>query len=167
MNREVVERKEALSISEMARAVRLSRTRFYQLVRAGVFPAPSRDEQSGRPFYPREQQDACLAVRQRNCGVNGQTVLFYSARSSTAIGQPARRAQRRKPTEPRATVSAELSDLVHGLRQLGVEQAQADRVREALAAEFPAGHDGCDPGEVLRAVFRRLTCQSSPDNVAG
>jgi hypothetical protein len=167
MNREVVERKEAMSVSEMARAVRLSRTRFYQLVRAGVFPPPSRDEQTGRPFYTREQQDACLAVRQRNCGINGRTVLFYSARSLTPCGRPARPAQRRKAAPERSTISPELSDLVHGLRQLGVEKARPEQVREALAMEFPSGRDGCDPGEVLRAVFRRLTCQDSHDNVAG
>ncbi len=47
--------KEIVTVTEMARMCRLSRARFYQLVGEGVFPAPSRNEQTGRPFFDREQ----------------------------------------------------------------------------------------------------------------
>src|SRR5262245_65689935 len=70
--------KAAVSVSEMARMVGLSRARFYQLVEAGVFPAPVYDVSTRRPMYVEELQTACLEVRRRNCGVNGKPVLFYS-----------------------------------------------------------------------------------------
>ncbi len=59
-----------VSVSEMARMVGLSRQRFHQLMQAGVFPQPQRNE--GRPFFDEPTQQVCLEVRRRNCGVNGQ-----------------------------------------------------------------------------------------------
>jgi predicted DNA-binding transcriptional regulator AlpA len=48
-----------VTVSEMARMVGLSRARFYQLQKTGVFPAPS--YQAGRPVYAAEMQEVCLA----------------------------------------------------------------------------------------------------------
>jgi len=72
--------KMVVSISEMARMVGLSKTRFYQLIKSGAFPAPERDPESNKPFYGADGQRAILGVRQRNCGINGKPVLFYSRR---------------------------------------------------------------------------------------
>ena len=58
----------------------LSRQRFSQLVKAGVFPEPLRDGATGRPYYDGPGQEACLEVRRRNCGANGRVVLFYARR---------------------------------------------------------------------------------------
>ena len=55
--------KEAVSVSGMARMVGLSRARLYQLMREGVFPSPSRQNETGRPSFDREQQEQCLQVR--------------------------------------------------------------------------------------------------------
>ena len=41
-----------ISVSEMARRLNLSRCRFYELVRAGVFPAPCYCLHSRRAMYP-------------------------------------------------------------------------------------------------------------------
>ena len=46
------ETKAIVTVSEMARMCGLSRARFYQLQKAGVFPAPV--YQDGRPLYPEE-----------------------------------------------------------------------------------------------------------------
>jgi len=59
--------KAAVTVAEMARMVGLSRARFYQLQKAGVFPAPKYDDVKKRPFYDQEAQKACLEVRRRNC----------------------------------------------------------------------------------------------------
>src|SRR5438552_1042773 len=72
--------KTAVSISEMARIVGLSRQRFHQLIVAGVFPTPLYDIATRRPFYNEEMQQVCLEVRRRNCGVNGKPILFYARR---------------------------------------------------------------------------------------
>ena len=53
--------KVAVSVTELAKMLGLSRGRFYQLQKAGTFPRPQHDE-SGRPFYSEEQQVVCLEV---------------------------------------------------------------------------------------------------------
>ncbi len=58
--------KAAVCIKEMAVMVGLSRQRFMQLVKAGVFPPPLRDEATGRPYYTDEMQTVVLDVRRRN-----------------------------------------------------------------------------------------------------
>jgi hypothetical protein len=58
--------KVAVSISEMARMVGLSRQRFHQL-KGTTFPEPMRDPETNRPFYDEELQQLCLEVRRRNC----------------------------------------------------------------------------------------------------
>src|ERR1700722_18347446 len=90
---EAGEMRAVVSISEMARMVGLSRQRFHQLVQAGVFPQPKRDEANGRPYYDEPTQQQCLEVRRRNCGVNGQVVLFYARRQ----GQPTQTPKAPKP----------------------------------------------------------------------
>src|SRR5208282_3856974 len=73
--------KAIVTVSEMARMCGLSRARFYQLQKAGVFPAPVYHD--GRPVYSEEQQLVCLEVRKKNRGVNGKPVLFYARRVIT------------------------------------------------------------------------------------
>lgn len=63
------------SVSEMARRLGLSRARFYQLVKSGVFPPPLRSG-TRRPSYPCDLQEQCLAIRETRVGFNGLPVLF-------------------------------------------------------------------------------------------
>lgn len=72
--------KTAVSVTEMARLVGLSRARFYQLVKDGVFPHPLYSIHTRRPYFSEEMQQVCLEVRKRNCGINGKPILFYSPR---------------------------------------------------------------------------------------
>jgi hypothetical protein len=82
-NRQESETKMVVSVSEMARMVGLSRQRFHQLMPAGVFPQPQRND--ARPFYDEPTQQQCLEVRRRNCGVNGKVVSFDAQRQATPI----------------------------------------------------------------------------------
>jgi hypothetical protein len=134
----------------MARTVGLSRQRFHQLVKEGVFPQPLRDEATGRPYYDESGQEQCAEVRRRNCGVNGKVVLFY-ARRLPAAPSPARPKKSPRPT------SAEAHDEVFdGVRALGLAQATAAQVSAAVRESFPNGTVGVAVGEVIRAVFLRL-----------
>lgn len=149
------ELKVAVTIAEMARMLRLSRSRLYQLI-GTAFPEPSRDDR-GRPYYDAEQQAMCLEVRRRNCGVDGRPILFYAPRGSVPTSAP-----RRKPKPKAAPAHAEV---LEGVRALGLTTATAAQVDAAIKHSFPSGIDGVDPGEVLRAVFLSLKCQDSQDNV--
>lgn len=147
--------KVAVSVADMARMIGLSRARFYQLVEAGVFPRPERHAESGRPFYSEEQQKVVLEVRRRNCGINGQAVLFYARRLPTGP-TPARR-MRTKPARANSTPKADPhADLLAAVHALGLTGVTAKQVAKAVGESFPNGTAGVDEGEVVRAVFLRL-----------
>lgn len=141
----------------------LSRQRFGQLVKTGVFPAPLRDKESGRPYYPPELQGVCVEVRRRNLGVNGKVVMFYSVRTSIPPQVP-----RRKPTaKPKVQAPDRHADILHGLHGLGLTTVTAGQVGEALAHLYPTGPAGVDPGQVLRAAFLHLRSNNSAEKPGG
>jgi DNA-binding transcriptional MerR regulator len=146
--------KHAVTVAEMARMVGLSRSRFYQLI-GKAMPEPSRDE-AGRPFYNEEQQRKILDVRRRNCGIDGKPILFYAARNSV-------------PSSPKRPSRSKRSDdqhveIVEGIRTLGLT-VNVTQVDAAIKELFPAGLNGVDPGEVVRAVFLSIKRRNSSDNV--
>lgn len=151
------ETKAAVSVAEMARMVGLSRSRFYQLIGTG-FPHPERQVGTGRPVYTEAQQEVCLEVRRRNCGIDGKPILFYSRRLGTAPARP-------KAAKPKLEPKGDISALVDGLNALGLATATASQVERAKQDLFPGGTDAIDQAEVLRAVFLHLKRQDSADNV--
>jgi hypothetical protein len=156
LREQVVSTKAVVTVSEMARMVGLSRARFYELVEAGVFPTPVYCVSTRRPMYVEELQEICLSVRKRNCGVNGKPVLFYARghRATTPAAKPS------KPpvAKPKPTVAH--ADLIDGLTTLGLF-ATPTQVGEAVAVLYPAGVNGTDRGQVLRAVFLHLKASGS------
>lgn len=147
--------KAAVSVSEMARMVGLSRARFYQLLGEGVFPQPQYDLSNRRPFYGEEAQRECLEVRRRNVGINGKVVIFYSSRHPLS-GQPKRQPKPKAHPKP----ASNHADLIDSLACLGVT-ATAQQVEAAVAECFPEGIQKLDSGEVVRAVFLSLKRQES------
>jgi len=143
--------KKAVSVAEMSRMIGLSRARFYQLIREGIFPQPIYDVQSRRPFYNEEMQAVCLEARKRNCGVNGKPILFYAPRHPLS----ARPIKKPKPNN-------QYADLLDGLRALGLEVTAA-QVEPVVKELFPNGFQ--DLAEVIRAVFLRLKRRNTTDKV--
>jgi len=141
--------KAAVSVSEMARMLGMSRARFYQLLNDGVFPSPRYEVSTRRPFFDEEAQNCCLEVRRRNYGVNGKPVLFYPPRSSSPKLQP-------KPLKPKMT--AELVELIDSLSGLGLV-ATSSQVEAALKECFPKGIADTDKGEVIRTLFLSIKRQ--------
>jgi len=144
--------KVAVSISEMARMVGLSRQRFHQL-KGTTFPEPKRDPETNRPYYDEELQQVCLDVRRRNCGIDGKPVLFYTARHP--LGQQPK-AVRKPKAQPKQ--SSEYADLIAALDGLGLS-ATASQVEAAVKQVFPDGIQKLHSGEVIRAVFLHLKRQ--------
>jgi hypothetical protein len=148
--------KEAISVSEMAREVGLSRARFYQLI-GTAFPYPIYDVATRRPYYPTDLQAICLEVRRKNCGINGRPVLFYARRMVIAPATTKR--PPRKATNPHG-------ELLEGLRSLGLTDVTAAQVGAAVKELYPHGVEKEDEGEVLRAVFLALQRRNTADNLA-
>ncbi|WDI39871.1 helix-turn-helix transcriptional regulator [Bremerella sp. P1] len=147
--------KAAVSVSEMARIVGLSRARFYQLMSEGVFPKPKYDDSNSRPYYDEDMQAECIQVKRRNVGVNGKVVMFYGSRHPLS-GQSKRRPRRKTTSKP----ASEYTDLIDSLSCLGLS-ATAQQVEAAVAECFPDGIQKLDSGEVVRAVFLHLKRKES------
>jgi hypothetical protein len=149
--------KAVVSKSEMARMCGLSSARFGQLI-GTAFPWPLYDIKSRRPFYTEEQQEVCLSVRKRNCGIDGRPVLFYARRP--AITTPVR-----KPNKPKPPKHHQYVDLLDGLKGLGAVNLTVAQVAEAVKQLYPQGIPEAAGGEVLRAVFLHLRRQNTGSNV--
>ena len=168
MNNEVP-LKEIVTVTEMSRMCGLSRARFYQLSSQGIFPNPSRNEESGRPFFNREQQEQCLLVRRANKGVNGKPVMFYGCRLEAAQPPPNRKQLPiSRPSSKRENrQDPVLTELRHGLAQLGMSNVKEQQIRQTLAQAYPDGHRDVESAELLRAVFGELQRRYSADNLSG
>jgi hypothetical protein len=147
MSDHVSSAKSVINVSEMADLCQLSRSRFYDLMDAGIFPKPVPHPASKRPMYDRDLQDKCLEIRQTGIGMNGQPVLFN--RKPNRIGHSK---ILRKPVQAK---SPDHADLLVALKGLGLTST-AQAVGEALAKVFPNGNAGIDQGDVVRKVFLHL-----------
>lgn len=147
--------KTAVSVTEMATMMGLSRARLYQLIRKGKLPTPDIEEGSKRPFFNEEKQRQCLEVRRRNCGIDGKPIMFYSRRRDAGVGR-----KKVEKVKPAASPHAELIDY---LAVMGIT-ASAAQVESVVKELFPTGTTGTPQEEVFRAVFLRIRRQHSPDN---
>lgn len=148
--------KSVVSVSEMASMCRVSRSRFYQLVKKQIFPKPKYDSETGRPFYDLEMQEVCLNVRRTNCGVNGKPIMFYASRRPTDM-QP-----KRKPKpKPKKQTANQHADLIDNLNSLGLTGVTGKQVESAIQVLYPAGIQNLDSGEVTRTVFLHLKRKDS------
>jgi hypothetical protein len=141
--RKVKYEKAVMSISEISAMLGISRSRWYQLLAANVFPQPLYDLRTRRPFYPQELQEKCLEIKQTGIGFNGQYVLFYSPRKNIGTGT--------KSSVPKKT--SQYQDLIEALAQMGLDLSD-EQVTKAIADVFPEGIESKDQGVVLRELFR-------------
>lgn len=146
--------KSAVSVTEMARMVGLSRARFYQLVKKGTFPVADQDTATSRPCYLEEKQRQILEARRRNCGVDGKPILFYSRRRD--LGQS--KAMPRPAKPPKDNQYAELIDQLAQAKVI----VTAVEVESVVKEMFPEGTVGIDPGEIFLAVFKCLQRRNPP-----
>ena len=140
-----------VSVAGMARMVGLSRQRFHQLMKQGVFPAPVYDVQTRRPHYIEEMQKVCMAVREKNVGINGRVVLFYARRPGIVQQKQIKSHGSASHTRP-----PKHSGLIDGLKGLGLTTVTEQQVVAALQTLYPSGTAGVGEGELVRTVFVHL-----------
>lgn len=135
------ELKAVCSVTKLAGKLGLSRARFYQLQKMGVFPAPVYCIRTKRPFYPLDLQQECLNIRKTGIGHNGQPILFYGSRQDKS-GKSGSRQDRKH------------EELAGILRQMGLIVAP-NKVKTAIEILYPdklAQHPV--EGKVIRDLFR-------------
>jgi hypothetical protein len=133
------------SVTDLCKALRLSRAQFYNLQNMEVFPKGLKDERTGRPYFDVELQIACHQVRSSGIGHDGQPYLFYSPRT--------------KPGKPRSKVSKPASlkykEYASTLEQMGLS-VSLEEISKALPELYPDGYGSIDEGVVIRALFRHF-----------
>ena len=149
-----VEVKSAVTVSEMARMVGLSRARFYQLI-GTAFPYPVYNVSTRRPFFDEELQTICLEVRRRNCGIDGKPILFYSRRLDLPL--PKKQISTGRSTSPKTTKHR---SLIVGLAGLGLSGVTDQQVEAALVKLYPTGTNSVDEPTLLRTLFVDLMRQN-------
>ena len=155
-----VEVKSAVTVSEMARMVGLSRARFYQLI-GTAFPHPVYNVSTRRPFFDEGLQTICLEVRRRNCGIDGKPILFYSRRLD--LPTPKKQISTGRSASPTRTTKHK--NLIVGLAGLGLSGITDQQVEAALVRLYPEGVAGVDEATLLRALFVDLMRQDRGDKV--
>jgi hypothetical protein len=140
--------KAAVSVSEMAKMVKLSRARFYDLVERGVFLYPVYSLANKRPFYTAEMQQENLDARQTCIGCNDEYIIFYDR-------WPNGPAPKRQPSVS-APVRQDHGQLIAGLKSLGLTSVTNAQVEEAVATNYPNGTTGVDESMVLRTIYRHF-----------
>ena len=129
----------------------LSRARFYQLQKAGIFPLPLYDVSTHRPIYDELMQKVCLEVRRRNCGANGKPILFYARRVPlTPTNQKPRKLKTPAPQ------TEQHPDLIEAMQALGLVGVSAAQVGAMVKELYPQGIAGVEQAEVVRTIFLRL-----------
>ena len=136
--------KAIVSITEIARMLELSRSRFYQLLESGFFPKPKYDDRSKRPYYDIELQQKCLECRSSGIGIDGSYMLFYSPRKSESLADI-----RKKKTDPA------LKEIVETIQTMGLE-VTGKQVQQGLIELYPDGIENLEQGLVIRELFRHL-----------
>lgn len=147
--------KSAVSVTEMAQMVGLSRARFYQLVRRGTFPPADQDAMTARPCYFEEKQRQILEARRRNCGVDGIAILFYSRRRDLGQTKTPERPRKPKPA------SNQYADVIGYLEGANITMTVAQV--EALVKEMPNGTCS-DTEDIIQAIIKHRHGQKTSGN---
>lgn len=136
-----------ITVSEMCEVCQISRSRWYDLTAAGVFPKPLQHPTSKRPMYDRAMQEKCLEILQTGIGANGEPVLFNRKPRKGGTNRP-----RQKITQAERADHAAIAD---DLKALGLA-VSVQAVGEAVAALYPGGLHGHEQDDVVRKVFLHL-----------
>lgn len=129
------------SISDLAFKLDLSRARFYQLQKLGVFPPPVYCIRTKRPFYPIELQDKCLEIRRTRIDQNGHLILFYAKRHV-------------RSSRIMDSLEHKCEEISTALKEMGLKIAR-NRIKKAVKLLHPKTGQYLEiNGELIAELFR-------------
>ena len=148
---------EYLSISQMAKLLNLSRSRIYQLIEQNILLKPVYLISNKRPVYTKEMAIVNLEVKGRNQGINGQVLMFYTARNIDRV-IPSKKVKKSPQSD---TQNSQYTDLIDALESLGLEGITPAQIDSAMRACFPTTVPDSSDDEKLTTVFRYLKRQNT------
>jgi len=147
-------RRVVLTLSDMARTVSLSRSRFYTLMKQGVFPMPLYLIATKRPFYDERLRDECIEIRRTGFGANSKPILFYPRRAGPPTTRSCKSSLRGIKKSP--AINPVVLRLIELLKGLGVENPSPQSVTAAISDCFPNGADDKADHELIGSVYRNI-----------
>jgi len=150
-----------INMTTMAKLLNLSRSRLYQLIDQGILLKPIHLPNNKRPAYTKEMALKNIEVKNSNVGINGEIIMFYSARTTT--NKPKKIVG--KKTNEKTVTSDKHADFIDALESLGLENITASQIDLAIHKCFPDGTENETDDDILTSVFRYLKRQNSNDNV--
>ncbi len=142
--------KAAITVSQMAELCEISRSRWYELVDAKVFPAPVVLLPIKRPVYDRTLIEKCLQIKETGIGLSGSPVVFN--RKLKKVWSKKAKTQTPAKEKPLNPLIEPIFDSVKALGLTTTPQA----VTDAVAGLYPTGIAGQDQGDVIRKTFLYL-----------
>ncbi len=133
-----------ITLQELCEQLGISKTRYYQLQKKGVFPAPQRA--GNRPVFDTNLAHQCSEVVRTRTGVNGEPVLFNAKKKQESV--------QKRP----APVKSKHDDLIAALGSLGLTVTK-EQVAVAIQSLPNSGSDLDEPA-LVKAVFLVLKKQS-------
>jgi hypothetical protein len=138
--------KAVCSITNMANKLRLSRIRFYQLRKEGVFPEPVPVGCPERLLYPLELQQKCIEIRKTGIGLNGEPIIFNTPRTKKPKKSKRFKKSKNQP-------GGRYEELIDILRRWKWDVTYID-VKNAVNILYPEGlAQHTDEGLVLRDLI--------------
>jgi hypothetical protein len=147
-----------INVSTMAKNLCLSRSRLYQLIEQGILLQPVYLLNNKRPVYTKEMAVRNTEVRNSNVGINGEIVMFYSARTPITI-KPKKTVK--ELTDQKSVSSDKYNDFIDALESLGLENISSSQIDSAIHKCFPNGTKNISDDDILTEVFRYLKCRNS------
>jgi len=133
--------KAVCSITEMADKLGLSKIRFYQLRKKGVFPEPVHLGCPKRPFYTLELQRKRIEIRKTGIGHDGEPIIFNAARKKKS---------KKSEKKPRKQPDPLYEQLANILRKWGRNLTHLD-IKNTVNTLYPEGlAQHPDEGLILR-----------------
>jgi len=151
---------EYIDCTAMAKLMRISRSRLYQLIDGDVILRPVYLIVNKRPVFTREMAVRNLMVREQNVGINGRVIMFYASRRNDAVAWKPRPTPIKRVQEKKQPKVEQHAKLIEALEALGIEKITAEQVDAAIRKCFPNGTADIGDDNILRAVFRHLKCQN-------
>ncbi len=147
--------RQVYSVSSMAMSLQMSRSRFYQCMSAGYFLKPKYTEDTNRPYFTSDMAQRNMEVKRTNVGVNGRICIFYGPRNIKPSSK------QRTISKKKSVAQDKYSDLIEGLKSLGLIDVPPKKVESALQACFPDGVQNEDEGQVLKTIYLFIKRQNS------
>jgi predicted site-specific integrase-resolvase len=133
-----------ITLQELCEQLGISKTRYYQLQKKGVFPAPQRA--GNRPVFDNNLAQKCVEVVRSRVGINGEPVLFNAKRKQESV--------QKRPV----SVKGKHDDLIAALASLGLTVTK-EQVAVAVHS-LPNNGTDLDEAGLVKQVFLILKKQS-------